>query len=406
MILYKDNKDIVHEKKYDDDTLEINLSSKNITQILNISGLKKLKKLSLMSNYIENMKDLKGLNELIYLEELNLGFNKITEIEGLDNLTKLQKLWLQNNNIKEIKGLEKLNNLEEILLNNNKIEEMKGLDGLTSLEYLWLDNNQITEMKGLNRLHNLKLLTVSSNKITKITGLDELNNLQQLWLYQNDISTIPYTIMNLQKLYRLFIDCNISQIIKRFLDRNHIKNKKTIYDDPQNVHDNNITKSIQKSIYNIISDSKETTIDSVLKEIISDKVLNKITKQQLIEYCEDKSVHSILNLTFEEVLCSVWKIISEHSERDEIKRILNEEMKDSMCKCFTGRLSRLVNCLNGFDDRVSIKIDDNEQILNVIIKIRNKYMDNIEKQKEEIEKELSDRGYDKNIINEYINYLE
>jgi hypothetical protein len=30
--------------------------------------------------------------------------------------------------------------------------------------------------------------------------------------------------------------------------------------------------------------------------------------------------------------------------------------------CFTGRITRLVNCLNGFDPEVVIKISDNEQI--------------------------------------------
>jgi len=41
-------------------------------------------------------------------------------------------------------------------------------------------------------------------------------------------------------------------------------------------------------------------------------------------------------------------------------------MNESVCKCFTGRISRLVNCLAGFDPLVSIQIADNEQIANVI----------------------------------------
>jgi hypothetical protein len=80
-------------------------------------------------------------------------------------------------------------------------------------------------------------------------------------------------------------------------------------------------------------------------------------------------------------------------------------MKDSMCKCFTGRLSRLVNCLNGFDERISIKINDKDQILNIIINIRNKY-ESVEKQKEEVIKELKERGFNEDVINEYIVYLE
>ena len=50
----------------------------------------------------------------------------------------------------------------------------------------------------------------------------------------------------------------------------------------------------------------------------------------------------------------------------EIKHILNQEMTDSICKCFTGRLVRTINCLNGFSSLVNIHIKDSEQIANII----------------------------------------
>ncbi len=37
-------------------------------------------------------------------------------------------------------------------------------------------------------------------------------------------------------------------------------------------------------------------------------------------------------------------------------------------------MSRLINCLNGFDDLVTIQISDKEQIGNIIIAIRNQLM--------------------------------
>jgi hypothetical protein len=119
----------------------------------------------------------------------------------------------------------------------------------------------------------------------------------------------------------------------------------------------------------------------------------------------NRGVRDMINLTFGEVLCYVWQIIINHKERDQIKHILNDEMKDSICKCFTGRLSRLVNCLNGFDDRVSIKISDKQQILNVIIKIKNTF-DDVEIQKKEAMSALLDLDYNKETIDEYLIYLE
>jgi Leucine-rich repeat (LRR) protein len=469
MIKYLTSEGKIIEEKYDEKTKFINLSFKNIKRIIKTKRLNNLENLWLHNNQITEIKglngltklrelwlhnnqitEIKGLNGLTKLRELWLNNNQITEIKRLEKLNSLQNLWLNNNQITEIKGLYGLTSLQILLLNNNQITEIKGLDGLTSLQYLslsnnqiteikgliglnslqdltlesnqiikikglneltrlqklWLHNNQITDIKGLDELTSLRFLSLYNNRIIEIKGLDGLTNLQDLWLNNNQISKIPYSIMNLRKLVCLNVDCDIDPIIQRFLDRNIIKDQKTIYGDSQNVHNSHIVKSIKQSIYNIISESKETNIDLILKDIINDKILNETTKQQLVEYCQDKTIHSILNLTFDEILCSVWKIISEHKESNEIKKILNEEMKDSMCKCFTGRLSRLVNCLNGFDSRVSIKINDKEQILNIIIKIRNKYLDDISKQKEEAAKELLERGYDKNTINEYIIYLE
>jgi hypothetical protein len=403
MIRYVDTKGIIYEKKYKAETTKINLSYKNITKILDIEGLNEIIELHLYHNEI---KELNWLNSLVNLRELNMAHNKITEIKDLNELPRLQELILCGNKINNITGLKKLTDLQIIDLSHNEIKEINGLDESISLKTLYLNDNDISEIKGLDKLNNLEVLDLNDNEIKEVQGLEGLINLRVVRLYYNQIKYVPFTVMNLRYLTTFEIDCEINAIIERFLDRNSIKENKNIYNDPQNVHDSSIVKSIKESIYNIMNESKEVTFENISKEIIEDKVLTDKTKSQLIEYCQDKTVHSLLNLTFEEVLYSVWKIIKEHKESQEIKEILNVEMKDSMCKCFTGRLSRLVNCLNGFDERVSIKISDKEQILNVIINIRNKYGDDINKQKIEVERELMERGFDKDVINEYIVYLE
>jgi hypothetical protein len=303
-------------------------------------------------------------------------------------------------------------NAENILsldLSNNKITKIGGLglNHLTNLQILYLYNNRITEIKGLglNHLTNLQILWLGDNQITEIKGLDHLTNLRELWLSSNAITEVPNSIMNLRNLRNIYINCEINHIVQRFLDRNNIKNNNTTYTDGQNVHDSQIVKSVQKSIYAIIQDVVQGDIDITLNDILKDDIVSKSTKAQFVEYCEDKTVHSLLNLTFGEILVAVWKVIVAHKDSREIKEILNGEMSDSMCKCFTGRISRLVNSLNGFDDRIAIKISDGQEILNVIINIRHKYTD-IVHQKTEIIKELTGRGYDMPTINEYIVYLE
>jgi hypothetical protein len=85
-------------------------------------------------------------------------------------------------------------------------------------------------------------------------------------------------------------------------------------------------------------------------------------------------------------------------------------MSDSICMCFTGRISRLINCLNGFTDLVKINIADNQQIGNIIIIVKEKLeLDNnynIENHKYLVKKELIERNFSSDIIEEWINFIE
>jgi hypothetical protein len=73
-----------------------------------------------------------------------------------------------------------------------------------------------------------------------------------------------------------------------------------------------------------------------------------------------------------------------------------------------GRITRLVNSLNGLSDLVKINISDNQQIGNLIIIIKKQLGDNytIKKHKELVKTELQERSYNKNIINEWLYYIE
>jgi hypothetical protein len=123
-------------------------------------------------------------------------------------------------------------------------------------------------------------------------------------------------------------------------------------------------------------------------EITNECIVNEL----LLDYCNDKTIHSVLNVTFEEILNAIWSKIRVSEHKNEIIKILNIEMLDAECKCFTGRITRLVNCLNGFDNNIKIEIDNNEQMSNISKILYNKY-DNIEEYKRELRKEFEERGY-------------
>ncbi len=143
---------------------------------------------------------------------------------------------------------------------------------------------------------------------------------------------------------------------------------------------------------------------------LQDTILTEGTKEILLEYQSSTDVYSVLDITFAELLMYVINRIDINEYKDEIKNILNIEMNESVCKCFMGRISRLVNCLAGFDPLVSIQIADNEQIANVIsIAERNLIIENtysVESHKDSVRKQLEELGYSSTIIEEWIQNIE
>ena len=121
-------------------------------------------------------------------------------------------------------------------------------------------------------------------------------------------------------------------------------------------------------------------------------------------------IHTELEVNFQEILCHVWNRIQQHADKDEIKKILSQEMDDAECLCFTGRITRLVNSLNGFYSDIVIQINSTEQIGNLLKIIRKKLKDennySVEKIKDELAKALRERNYEDIVISEWLEYVE
>jgi hypothetical protein len=333
----------------------LNITSSNITSLIEVNNLPRLKILHCSDNRIV---DIECLN-LPLLEELYCGNNRITDIECL-SLPSLQILICADNRIVNI---QKINTplLKELQCFNNQIIKIQDLD-----------------------LPLLKKINCTSNYI-KVCSLRYTRNL--LCIYYNN-NPIEYIAPNLRNAIR--------------------KSIQNVYSDKQNVHNHHIQESITKSIHNIIS--IKPSINNLHSYIINDTILSKSCKQLLFEYIDDKTIHSTLNITFEDLLLCTLSLIEINKHSTDIKSILNDEINDSLCKCYTGRMSRLINCLNGYTDKVEITISDSEQIGYIIQSVKNELEINndytAEKHKELVKNELLERQYETNVINEWISYIE
>jgi len=391
----------------------LNLSCNKIKEIpKEIGYLTQLQTLDLFSNHIKEIP--KEIRYLTKLELLSSSSNNIKEIpKEIQYLTQLQNLILSYNQIKEIpKEIKYLTQLQTLYLSNNQIKEIpKEIKYLTQLKKLYVSSNQIKEIpKEIKYLTQLEVLDLSQNQLINIPNeIQYLTQLQILYLSVNKIKELPLEIINLRNLIHFKYGLNpienlLNPLINRFITRiqNRGGNIHNLYNDTQNVHSSSIQQSIKDSIYNLMKEVK----DGNKINYLDDSILSIQTKEALIEYSKDNEIHSQLNCTFEEVLQAVLLEINNLSDdlQTEVKNRLNEEMEDGLCKCFTGRLSRLVNSLSGYSDKVSIKISSAEEIGNVISIMKDKYND-IEIVKIKVEKELLERGYEKEVIDEWLNYL-
>jgi Leucine-rich repeat (LRR) protein len=371
-------------------------------QIVDIQGLQ-LPNLQALSCDQNQIVDIQGL-QLPNLQTLNCPHNRIVDIQGLQ-LPNLQKLYCLRNQIVDIQGIQ-LPNLQTLRCGYNQIVDIQGLQ-LPNLRTLNCGGNQIVSIQGL-QLPNLHKLHCKYNQIVDIQGL-QLPNLQELHCQNNQITNLSF-LYPMPYLRRIYYSDNpieyIAPNIQRLLTRSN--QRQNVYTDTQNVHNHHIQESIRNSIRQVMS--IQPTITNLSDFIIQDGDLSELTKSLLLGYMDDETVHSTLDVSFSELLLNVLSLVESNEHRKEIKTILNQEMNDAQCKCYTGRMSRLVNCLNGYTDCVQIQISDAEQIGYVVQLVRhdletsNEY--SVDRHKELVRLELLDRHYSESVITEWVDYIE
>jgi len=231
-----------------------------------------------------------------------------------------------------------------------------------------------------------------------------------LHLWKNRITELPLLLLELRHLNDLICHNNplenIHPLVQRWLDRlnRRVNDNNKVYSDGQNIHNSTIQKSFRNSLGNLLKDENFLSLEECKKYVIECSELEEQTKRELLNYCDGVTEHSVYLVKFDEVFKYVISRIVGHSDSTEIFKILNEEIKDTICKCFTGRMTRLVNVLNGFYDDITIHIGSNEQISNIIIMLQEKYEG--DELVEQVRKAMKEREYDNETIEEWLTFVE
>ena len=386
----------INGKMVNKDIKILNLSNNNLTQLpVEIGHLTQLTTLNLSTNKLTQLPV--EIGQLTQLTTLHLSFNNLTNLSvEIGQLTQLTTLNLMHNNLTQL-----------------PVE----IGQLPQLTILYLSRNKLTHLPvEIGQLTQLTTLTLYDNNITQLpVEIGQLIQLTTLYLHDNHYLTqLPVEIGQLTQLTTLHLSDNpienllnpiIQRVIQRIEHRANRHNGNTIYTDTQNVHSSSIQKSIRDSINKLMN---AYVLDYPLT-YLDWSVLNQKTKEIITEYMDCNDIHTMLNITFKELFIAVVIEIDKLSPdlQIEIQKRMNEEMQDSECKCFTGRISRLVNCLSGYSNKVRIQISENEEINNIISVIMSKReLKTIEILKEEVNLALTERGYSDEKIAEWLEYVD
>jgi hypothetical protein len=261
----------------------------------------------------------------------------------------------------------------------------------STLQILYLSSNNLGNDGAVAVIRGIAV----NNQNTSITDLD---------LNENNITRLPAELTQCPPTLTEFdywgneIDY-IPPNVQRWLDRFQEQQNAHIHQDSQNVHNRQIQQCIKDSLNKIINAGppKYQCLDQVRNVIVNDSILSAQCKTQLIEYALDTSEHTGLGITFCEALQYVFTRIDVNEESgDEIKKILNQEMTDALCMCFTGRISRLLNCLTAIDPLVHVHIVNlNDMFINVGKQLIKEDKYTTEAHQSQFEKELEeDYGYE------------
>jgi len=369
----------------------LNLSRNKLKNIPeSIEDLKKLHYLDLSQNQLTSIPaSIGNLQSLIYL---NLSENQLTRIpQEIGDLKTLYELNLFNNKITEF--CPKIGSYKALLkldLSVNKLKNIcKNIEGLQNLIDLWVFENQLKELPlEIGSLHNLQNLIIADNRISKIPiEITLLRNLTSFDYSRNPIK-------------------NISPVIRRFIDSLEHRHRLADIYGAESVHNTTLQKSVNDSINRIIEE--ELPIQDLENYIKNNKILTLETKQDLLRYCESTSEHTIHGVTFRDLLSPILTIIQRHKESDELLKRMNEEMKDSRAICFTGRLTRLLNVLSGYDDRVNLEISNSDQIAAIILMTKlslgSKY--NVDAHKKLVSSEMRERSFPEDEIELWVSQIE
>jgi len=173
-----------------------------------ISQLTKLTELNLFDNKIKGAKGVPAsINELVNLENLNLGNNSFIQFPVIDKLTKLEEFRFQWGKVFKMNGSwENLTRLKVVMGSDNRVMDLPALP--PSLTTLDMNGNNLNSTECLAKCSNLEELFLNGNGLDSLPANIFTDKLVLLKAEKNKLKSIPDEISNATALTGIFMEDN------------------------------------------------------------------------------------------------------------------------------------------------------------------------------------------------------
>ncbi|WP_298518261.1 COR domain-containing protein [uncultured Kordia sp.] len=254
------------------------------------SNLKNLEKLVLSENSIRDIKILKylvklkfldiarceiveaeALKNLVHLEHLNAGFNPFNNNQYLQILSNLKFLNIDYNNV-NTNHLKNLIKLEYLSLSKCNITNCEFLTNLTKVTFLNLSKNKLINTDKICSLKKLKTLIIRHTKLDNFNFLQKIEKLENLNLNGNRNFDFN-KLRKMNYLKRLFIgNCSIDNI--NFLE--HLHKLEILILSNNDITDIKVLENLKKLKYlSLINNKIKNVPSAIFKQFNNNKIINK-----------------------------------------------------------------------------------------------------------------------------------
>jgi len=181
---------------------QLDISGSSIKDIFPIRNITTLEYLDCSSTMIE---DLGPLRYSKSLRELNISNTPITNISVIENFDNIEVLRMEQTVIDSLPAMNDLKNLRELYCGSTNLSTLDSIRNLPVLEILDCSNTAVADLAPIGKLENLRKLNVNKTQIQRLEPLNGMETLEEIRIENTEINDLA-PLTDLDRLHIIYAD--------------------------------------------------------------------------------------------------------------------------------------------------------------------------------------------------------